>query len=75
MKDQNGRPVRRNVARAPDGTWGANVWEVIGAWSDYTYAKAMRRYFYPTRKLARAADISDPCYQGTGFIRSGPYLP
>jgi hypothetical protein len=60
-RDQNGRPIRKNIAResAPRGdapiAWGVTVW--FGGWNGL--GTDVRRYFYRTRDEARKADISD----------------
>ena len=53
-KDCNGRRVYKTVRREPGGTWSANVWWGAGCVTD-----VHRRYGYPTRAAARAADIGD----------------
>jgi len=52
--DSNGESVYRSVRREPDGSWSAVVW------SGHINVTNVRRQFgYPTRRHARAADISE----------------
>ena len=53
--DMNGNAVTKSVRRESDGTWGATVWFGGGLGP----ATDVRRYYYMTRRDARAADISD----------------
>lgn len=50
-KDQNGRPLHRDICREADG-W------LITVWFGRNPATDVRRYVYETRAQARQADIS-----------------
>jgi len=53
--DQNGKRLTRNLCRSTDGSWGVTVWwgGANGLGTD------ARRYYYASRKAARAACITD----------------
>jgi len=57
VRDANGNRLHRDVRREPCGCWGATVW--FGGWNGL--GTNVRRYYYPTRAKARAADITDEC--------------
>lgn len=54
-RDQDGDILRHSVCREKNGLWGATVW--FGGL--YGFATNVRRYYYPTRRDARNACISD----------------
>ena len=67
MKDQNGRPLVRNVKQEPDKSWGCNVW------FGHNPPTNLCRKFYLTREQARDADISDTTGNNRGCIGGGAY--
>ena len=63
-RTMDGRPLHRNVHRRPDG------WHVTVHHGGYlTPATDVREYVYPTRALARQADISDAPGDRSGRIK------
>ena len=67
LRDQNGRPLVRNIKQESDGSWGCNVW--VGR----NPPTNLRRYFYGTREQARDADISDTPGNNRGCVGGGAY--
>ena len=56
IRDANGKAVRRDVRREPDGTWSAVVW-FGGGMGPATHVR--RQYGYWTRQEARDASVCD----------------
>ena len=55
IRDQNGRVVRKDIKKHPEGGWEVNVW--FGGFNGF--ATDITRLVYSTREGARQADISD----------------